>query len=163
MTGRQGRQEIPGLGDKCQLRCELENKYSLQGRRSSVALRIPAWYPSGAKQTRNPRLQVLPLGNKKQLPGEEHTGAKQTRRERDGTSRQAGMGKDKDLGATSTSISGYDSPPSILFCKSYSTHSFCWSLWLSNYQTCISMSICLCNRWTVSMTTLLQAFAHAVA
>lgn len=63
-----------------------------------MALRIPAWYPSGAKQTRNPRLQVLPRGNKKQPPGEEHTGAKQTRRERDGTSRQAGMGKDKDLG-----------------------------------------------------------------
>lgn len=41
-----------------------------------MALRIPAWYPSGAKQTRNLRLQVLPLENKKQSPGEEHTGAK---------------------------------------------------------------------------------------
>lgn len=71
---------------------------------------------------------------------------------------QAGMGKDKDLGATSTSIPGHDSPPSILFHKSHSTQSFCWSLWLKNYQTCISMSICLCNRWLVSMTTLGRPF-----
>lgn len=57
----------------------------------------------------------------------------------------------------------HDSPPSILLYKSHSTHSFYWSLWPNNYQTCISMSICLCNRWLVSMTTLQQAFAHAVA
>lgn len=110
--------------------------------------------PSGAKPARNPRLQALPLGNKDQSPGEGHTGAKWASRERDGTSRQAGMGKDKDLGATSTSIPGHDSLPSLLFHKSHSTHSFCWSLWPNNYQTCISMSICLCNRWLVSMTTL---------